>query len=142
MSHIVKMLVTDEEVKKAYPVMNQLRTHLTEAQYLELYATMHKQGYHLIGLEVDDTLVAVAGVNILTNFYNLKFLFVYDLVTVESERSKGYGEQLMNFIHEYAKNQGCSHVTLESALHRTEAHRFYEEKMNYSKFCYSFRHTF
>jgi GNAT superfamily N-acetyltransferase len=137
----VREYETKEEWLRAFPVLNELRTHLTAETFLEQYEKMRKEGYRLLGLEVDGHVTAVAGINILTNFYNNRFLFVYDLVTTASERSKGYGEQLLHYVHQLAREQGCSYVTLESALHRLEAHRFYEEKMRYSKFCYSFRHT-
>ncbi|MGG2028309.1 GNAT family N-acetyltransferase [Gottfriedia sp. S16(2024)] len=137
----IKHMKSKDELVKAFNLLNQLRTHLTLEKFEEQYNQMHKEGYRLIGLEVNDEIVAVAGINILTNFYNNKFLFVYDLVTKETERSKGYGEELMTYIHRYAREQECSHVTLESALHRVDAHRFYEEKMGYDKFCYSFRYT-
>lgn len=136
----IKEYESKTDLLRAFPVVNELRTHLTEDSFLELYEQMHKEGYRLIGLEVDERIVAVTGINLLTNFYNQKFIFVYDLVTTSSERSKGFGEKLMAYVHDLAKEQGCSYVTLESALHRVEAHRFYEEKMGYSKFCYSFRH--
>lgn len=33
------------------------------------------------------------------------------------------------------------YVALESGIRRIEAHRFYEEKFNYDKWCFSFRKT-
>jgi GNAT superfamily N-acetyltransferase len=137
---MIKHLESNHDVLKAFNVLKQLRPHLTEESFEKTYEKMYREGYRLIGLEVNHDIVAVAGINILTNFYNDTFLFVYDLVTDENERSKGYGEELLAYIHRFAKEQGCSYVTLESALHRVEAHRFYEEKMMYDKVCYSFRY--
>jgi GNAT superfamily N-acetyltransferase len=137
----IRHIESIEDVSKAFIILRQLRTHLSLESFTELYFKMNREGYRLVALEIEGEMVAVAGINILTNFYNNKFLLVYDLVTDELQRSSGYGEQLLSYIHEYARGQGCTYVTLESALHRVDAHRFYEDKMNYDKFCYSFRYT-
>ncbi len=130
-----------EDIEKVYPLFSQLYSHLTEENYYSLYEDMIKRGYRMLQLEVDGQVVAVSGIIKLTNFCNGHYMYVYDLVTLDTERSKGHGEYLLSYIHEYAKEQGCAYVELESALHRTAAHRFYEEKMDYDKFCYSFRYT-
>ncbi|MEH7400701.1 GNAT family N-acetyltransferase [Gottfriedia acidiceleris] len=103
-----------------------------------VYEEMQKQGYKLFGLEVQGVTVAVAGISILTNFYNGKHVFVYDLVTDESKRSNGYGKKLLDFISEFGSRNGCQLVTLQSGVQRINAHRFYEHKMEYKKLSYSF----
>ena len=135
----IKELVTEQEYLQAFPVMNELRTHLDSDTYLSMLFQMQEDGYRLFALFDNDEIVAVAGIAIRTNFYYGKHIFVYDLVTKHSQRSKGYGEKLLAYIHELAKESGCGMVALESGLFRTDAHRFYEEKMGYEKFCYSFK---
>ncbi|MEY8734403.1 hypothetical protein AB9M92_19405 [Peribacillus frigoritolerans] len=44
-------------------------------------------------------------------------------------------------MHNWAKENGAEYVALESGIQRNEAHRFYEEKLDYDKWCYSFRKT-
>lgn len=36
-----------------------------------------------------------------------------------------------------AREKGAQYVSMESGIQRKNAHRFYEEKMNYEKWCYS-----
>jgi GNAT superfamily N-acetyltransferase len=102
----IRHLESIEDVHRAFMILKQLRTHLTLESFTELYFKMNREGYRLITLEIEGEMVAVAGINILTNFYNHKFLLVYDLVTDEAQRSLGYGEQLLSYIHEYARGQG------------------------------------
>ncbi|MCA1054212.1 GNAT family N-acetyltransferase [Rossellomorea aquimaris] len=71
--------------------------------------------------------------------YNKHHLYIYDLITSSSHHSKGYGERLLHYIHTYAKENGAEYVALESGISRSDAHRFYEEKLTYDKWCYSFR---
>lgn len=138
MSRKIKELTTLEERLAAYPVMHELRTHLSKEEYLVLLEEMIPQGYRLFALYSDNEIVAVTGIVELVNFYNKKHIYVYDLVTKTTERSKGYGEELLSYIHTIAKMNQIETVSLSSGLQRINAHRFYEEKMNYKKTSYSF----
>lgn len=134
-------LTTNEQWKEAFPIMNQLRSDLVENTYLELLSEMKGDGYRLFALYADDKIVAVAGLSLRVNFYNKRHVFIYDLVTDASHRSLGYGEKLLNYIHNWAKENGAEFVALESGIHRIDAHRFYEDKCQYEKWCFSFRKT-
>lgn len=132
-------LITVDQWDDAYSIMKQLRTDLDKHTYLELMDQMRKEGYRLFAMFSGEEIVAVIGVSSRVNFYNKRHIIVHDLVTTENKRSMGYGEKLLVFIHEWAKQNGAQYVALESALKRTDAHRFYEEKLDYDKWCYSFR---
>lgn len=134
-------LTNKEQWLKVFPIMNQLRTDLTEESYLNLLQDMQKDGYKLYALIVEGKMVSVAGLSWRTNFYNKRHVFVYDLVTDTSYRSFGYGEKLLNYIHDWARENGAEYVALESAIQRIDAHRFYEDKLDYDKWCFSFRKT-
>lgn len=124
---------------KSFEIMKELRTDLTLESYLELYEVMEQEGYELYALYNDREIQALAGVAIKTNFYNKKHLWVYDLVTSSASRSSGYGKELMLFLTDYALENNCVYIALESGLQRLDAHRFYEGKLAFEKFCYSFR---
>ncbi|TDB49527.1 GNAT family N-acetyltransferase [Bacillus sp. CBEL-1] len=132
-------LINQDQYLEAFPVLKQLRTDLTEESFLELLTQMKQNGYKLFALYDENRIIALTGVGLQVNFYNKKYVFVYDLVTDEKHRSKGYGYKLLNFIDRWAKEKGAEFVALESGLQRTNAHRFYEEKLDYTKWCYSFR---
>jgi GNAT superfamily N-acetyltransferase len=133
-----KELTSQQEFIEAFKVMSELRTHLDEDGYLELLETMQKEGYRMFVAKEGKEIVAVTGIIQLTNFYNGKHIYVYDLVTAAAHRSKGYGEKLLSHIHTLAKSEGCSSVALSSSLQRKDAHRFYEEKMGYARTSYAF----
>lgn len=135
----VRELTTEREWRAAFPVVNQLRDHLTEETYLEYLAEMREQGYRLFALFDDDRIVSVAGVSSKTNFYNGRHLFVYDLVTREDRRSEGYGTRLMEFVERWARARGHESIVLESGLWRDDAHRFYEEHLGMERYCYTFK---
>lgn len=133
----IKQLKTEREWREAFPVMSELRTHLDEKSFLSHVRQMNKEGYKIFALYDDGKIVAVTGVAILTNLYNGCHVYVYDLVTKAAARSKGYGEKLLTYIHEWGKENGCENVALTSGLQREDAHRFYE-KMGYSKVSFAF----
>lgn len=136
---LIKLLVTQEEWLTAFPIMSELRPHLTQGEYMGLLDEMKLQGYKMFAYLKDNKIVAVTGVSILTNLYYGKHVYVYDLVTSGNERSKGYGEKLLSFVEAWGKELGCQTIALSSALYRVDAHRFYEEKMHYSKPSFVFK---
>lgn len=135
---MIKFLESESELLEGYHVLKELRTSLSEKEFFKHLPQMQKEGYQLVGLEVESHLVAVAGIIPLTNFYHGKHIYIYDLVTKASVRSKGYGERLLDYILEMAKEEGYENISLSSGLQRITAHRFYEEKMNFSKTSFVF----
>ena len=120
--------------------MKQLRTHLDESSYLELVIdAQEKDRYKMFALLDDDEIVAVTGFKPMITLYYGRFVWVCDLVTDTNKRSKGYGEKLLTYVHKWAKENNYESVALSSGLQRTDAHRFYEDKMNYDKVSYVFK---
>jgi GNAT superfamily N-acetyltransferase len=137
---VIQELTTGEEFRRAYPVMNELRTHLmTVDDYEQQLGAMRRDGYRLFAVVEDDRYVALAGVAIRTNFYYGRFLYVYDLITSDTERSKGHGKALLDHLEELARADGCQTIALSSGVQRADAHRFYEDKMGYERVSYVFK---
>lgn len=135
----IEELRTEEEVVQIFPLMKDLRPYLDEARFREIWRTMRPDGYRIYAMYDDGDLVAFTGIQIRMNMYYFRHVFVHELVTSAGRRSKGYGEKLLTFVHEWGRENDCVIVALESALTRDAAHRFYEEKMGYDRFCYSFK---
>jgi GNAT superfamily N-acetyltransferase len=132
-------LQSQEEILKAFPVMNQLRTHLDEKAYLDLVTeAKEKDMYRLFALYDQGEIVAVTGFKPMITLYYGRFVWVCDLVTDKDKRSNGYGEKLLSYVHEWAEENGYANVALSSGLKRNEAHRFYD-KMGYDKVSYVFK---
>ena len=120
-------------------MLRELRGHLSESDYLEDLDEMAKAGYRLIALYEDDEIVALAGIGKALNLYYGRYMWVYELITAEGHRSKGYGKALLEHIETLARAEGCDTVALSSALFRKDAHRFYEDKMGYDKVAFTFK---
>ncbi|MFB9988483.1 GNAT family N-acetyltransferase [Bacillus benzoevorans] len=114
--------------------MRQLRPHLTLSAYLEFVReAQEKEHYRILALYDQNELAAVIGFMSMTTLYYGRFIWVCDLVTDAGKRSQGYGEKLLQYVEEWAKENGYTCVALSSGLHRADAHRFYETKMDYEK---------
>jgi len=48
------------------------------------------------------------------------------LVVSSATRRRGIGARLVKAIEDWARQQGCTRVTLTTGLQRADAHRFYE----------------
>lgn len=69
--------------------------------------------------------VAAAGFRVLHQLSKARFLYVDDLVTLPSHRSRGYAGLIFDWLVEEARRQGCEQMHLDSGHQRFDAHRFY-----------------
>ncbi|NGP44263.1 GNAT family N-acetyltransferase [Bacillaceae bacterium SIJ1] len=139
-SLIIKELTTERELTDAFPIMKQLRPQHDLQAYLELVIeAQEKENYQMKALYDQGDIVAVIGFMPMTTLYYGRFIWVCDFVTASTKRSKGYGDKLLTYVHELAKEHGYACVALSSGLQRADAHRFYEEKMGYDRASYVFK---
>jgi len=124
----IRIAITDAEIAACYPVMRELRPQLEEANFLVRVRGLEKTGYRLAFVRQSDNVVAVAGFWIRENLAWGRFMYVDDLVTLASHRSQGIGTRFLAWLREYAINEGCCQLHLDSGTQRKDAHRFYERE--------------
>ncbi len=140
MKMIIKELKEQSNWLEAFPIIKQLRPHLTEQSYLEYVIDAKKKHHYLLyAIYEGEKIVACVGFMPMTTLYYGHFVWVCDLITDEKYRSKGYGEKLLSFVHDWAKKHGINTVALSSGIQREEAHKFYLNKMDYQKVSYVFK---
>jgi hypothetical protein len=128
MRHKIAIARTDSEIERCSAVMRELRPHIPAADFLKRVKRQAKQGYHLAFLEVRGKVRAVAGYRFCDSLAWGRFLYVDDLVSGSSDRSRGYGGALLNWLVEEAVKAGCQELHLDSGVQRFGAHRFYLAK--------------
>jgi len=125
----IALAESDRDIDRCYPVMHELRTHLDRDMFRAQVARQRVGGsYQLAYLEADGEVRAVAGFRFAEFLAWGKILYVDDLVTLASERSKGFGEQLFDWLVDQAVAKGCDQIHLDSGVQRFGAHRFYLRK--------------
>jgi GNAT superfamily N-acetyltransferase len=131
---------TDEAILACYDVMAELRPHLARADFLATVRAMQADGLRLACIRSEGRVVAVAGYRISSNLFCGRHLYVDDLVTADSERSKGHGKALLAWLRKLAVDEGCEVFHLDSGVQRKRAHAFYErEGMDLSSYHFSVR---
>jgi GNAT superfamily N-acetyltransferase len=127
---------TPKEIQRCHLVMRELRPLFYELErFVERVLRQQKEGYQLAFLEFENEVRAVAGYRILESLFSGKFLYVDDLVTRESDRSRGFGGELLDWLVEQARAHGCENLELDSGVQRFDAHRFYfSQRMSISSY--------
>ncbi len=123
----VKLAQTDAEIERCYPVIAQLRPHVTAKEFVDRVRAQQAQGYRLAYLLAEDSgeAVAVAGFRVMEMLATGRTLYVDDLVTDEAQRSRGYGKAMLDWLQAHARDAGCATFSLDSGTQRREAHAFY-----------------
>jgi len=127
-----------DELELAFPVIKQLRPHRNLDEYIEIVKQMTPTGYQIACLFDCGKVVAFAGFARLTILHYGDHIWVYDLVTDENNRGKGYGKLLMSYIEKLAEENALQCVALQSGFQRLDAHRFYENA-GYDKVSFVFK---
>ena len=134
----IAIACTEEDIRRCFPVMAELRAHLTEAAFVaQVQRQQRDSRYHLAALAQDSVVQAVAGYRFSEHLAWGRILYVDDLVTASAHRSQGYGETLFEWLREQARAAGCGELHLDSGVQRFGAHRFYlNQRMDIS--CHHF----
>ncbi|AOU96894.1 GNAT family N-acetyltransferase [Acidihalobacter yilgarnensis] len=116
---------SDEDIRRGFAVMSQLRPHLATEDFTTRVRRLMAGGFRLALLEDVGKVRAVAGFRLTENLSVGRFLYVDDLVTDEAVRSHGHGSRLLAWLEETARDAGCAQLVLDSGVQRFDAHRFY-----------------
>ncbi len=135
---MIKKMLSDNDIRLTYPVMSQLRTHVQEHEYVDRVKRQSQtSGYQIAALFDEEQIGCVAGYRISECLAWGKFLYVDDLVSDQNGRSKNYGKQMVAWLEDEARKNGCKEFHLDSGVQRHGAHRFYlRERMDIT--CYHF----
>src|SRR5437016_253037 len=135
---MIKKMLSDNDIQLTYPVMSQLRTHVPEHDYLNRVKRQSQaSGYQIAALFDEGQVRCLAGYRISESLAWGKFLYVDDLVSDQNGRSKNYGKQMVAWLEDEARKNGCQEFHLDSGVQRHGAHRFYlRERMDIT--CYHF----
>lgn len=121
----VRELTDAEALRSAWPVVYQLRPHLDEVRFVAQALRQMASGYRAVALYDGSIPCAYAGWRVQEFLVYGRFLYVDDLVTDETTRSRGHGRQLLDWLKDEARRQGCVRLQLDSGTHRKDAHAFY-----------------
>lgn len=91
----------------------------------------------IVGL-IENEIIGFCSLTIKNNLWQAGNLaHIDELIVNEHYRGNGVGKKLIDKITELAVENNCKRIELDSAFHRTSAHKFYE-KMGYENRAYLF----
>lgn len=122
---MIRLVESDADIERCFPVMVQLRTHLDPAAFVATVRRQAAGGFRMACLEDDGQVRAVAGFRVLEKLFGGRTLYVDDLVTDAAVRSRGYGTRLLGWLIAHARTDNCQCLELDSGVQRFDAHRFY-----------------
>jgi len=121
----INLAQSDDEIQRCFALMQELRPHLDEEAFVSQIQGQIKEGYQLFYLCKSDEVPCLAGCRISTNLAWGKHLYIDDLISSETQRSKGLGKEMLEYLIDLAKSEGCEEIHLDSGVQRFLAHKFY-----------------
>src|SRR4051812_12284822 len=97
-----------------FPIIVQLRPHLTEEQFLRQVRQQSHNGYELVGAFRGGRIVGVVGMGPGATPARGPPLHVDDIIVDEAERKTGGGRALMNYAEANARARGMTAVFLDA----------------------------
>lgn len=106
--------------------------------------TVFERGIHsntdrYLCAEQNGDVIGFCAYAIMNNFWQEgRIAYVYAMIVDEELRGQGIGSELLNAAAQYAKEDGCKKIELDSGFHREKAHQFYVDKMGFEKRAFLF----
>jgi ribosomal protein S18 acetylase RimI-like enzyme len=97
-----------------FPIIAQLRPHLTEEEFLRQVRQQSHSGYELVGAFRAGQVVGVLGMRPVHTLARGPHLHVDDIIVDEAERRTGGGRALMDYAETDARARGMAAVFLDA----------------------------
>jgi len=109
---------------RAETVHRQLRPQIP-ADYAAKMRGIFASGGEMCIVAEDETVLGVAVYRGFENTFSGYKFYVDDLITDATQRSRGVGHRLMEYLGAEAKRRGAKSLELDSGTQRQQAHKFY-----------------
>ncbi len=130
-----RLAASDAELLRCFPVMQELRPALRQAEFVATIRAQQGEGYRLAMLEDAAGVTTVGGFRVQHMLATGKTMYVDDLVTAAAARSKGHGKAMLHWLMELARTESCDAFSLDSGTQRQDAHAFYlRERLRITSF--------
>ena len=127
---MVKLASDEDDYLKCCDVLLELRPHLTRTAFPDAIRKTIADNRKLIYVEENGRAVSALVFEWGYNLYRGKYIYIDDLSSLPEARGKGHASLLLDWVINYAKENGYDQVHLDSGVHegRWDAHRLYLNK--------------
>lgn len=124
--HTIRVLRGEDELRAVWPLVSQLRSEFDEERFLAQIQRQIAQGCRVSVLfDADGAPRAFACWRVMEMLAVGLHVYVDDLVTDQSVRSRGHGKAMLDWLKAEARRLGCARLQLDSGTQRRDAHAFY-----------------
>lgn len=117
------------DLERCFPIMKELRPHLSYEDFLSIYTDSHKNdGYEIVAIEENNQILAIMGYRFLSDYVRGRHIYIDDLVTTERIRSRGLGAELLKFAEDLANSSGCQSLRLCTGIENERGMKFYDRQ--------------
>jgi GNAT superfamily N-acetyltransferase len=130
----IKLIPKDQLISIIF-LIKHLNPTLSETTLKTRLDEMTDQGYQCAGLYLDDQLIGICGMWIMTKFYVGKHIEPDNVFILPEFRRQGLSSKLLEWVYEYGKAQGCIASELNCYISNETGNSFWEwegfEKIGY-----------
>ena len=118
--------ILKEDFVQVLPYLKKLYSQPPDDEILQKrLLEMFDQNYECFGIFESGKLIGVFGLWFMTRHYAGRSCEADHIYIEEEFQGKGIGQNLFDFIHEYASSKGCETIELNSYVENFRSHRFY-----------------
>lgn len=119
---MIRRLVPEDYYKGYLDLLNQLTVTNTFVSYLDFFNQLNNINSDIFVIELDNKIVASGSILIERKFIRdfRSVGHIEDIVVDKNYRSKGLGKQIINYLTQYAKDNGCYKVILDCSKENVE----------------------
>jgi len=121
----VRIAETDADLERIAGVLLELRDTFSRDALIAQIKQQMQAGYRVAFVEADGEVLCVAGFVVGIKLAWGKHVYVDDLVTANTQRSRGAGAAMIDWLKSHARDLGCTQLHLDSGVQRFGAHKFY-----------------
>lgn len=118
-------LLPREQISDIIPLLQILDDRITGDVLSERLNEMFDKGYICLGVFDEDKLIGISGLWILTKYYVGRHIEPDDVVILPEYRGYGIGEKMMEWIYNFAKEQGCIASELNCYVGNSAGQKFW-----------------
>ncbi|WP_411725845.1 GNAT family N-acetyltransferase [Methyloglobulus sp.] len=127
MSTEIKLIPTDNLIS-IIPLIKLLNPALPETMFKTRLEEMIAQGYQCAGLYIDNKLIGICGLWIMTKLYVGKHIEPDNVFILPEYRRLGLGKRLLEWVYKYGKSQGCIASELNCYVSNETGNAFWEQE--------------
>jgi GNAT superfamily N-acetyltransferase len=121
-------LIPNDKLVSIIPLIQQLNPTIPETTLTIRLEEMVNQGYQCIGLYLDEQLIGICGMWMMTKFYVGKHIEPDNVYLLPEYRRQGFGKRLLVWVQEYGRSQGCIASELNCYINNEIGNAFWEQE--------------